>query len=150
MWFINPRFNSESKDKSCNCARPTIATPPTQTATGYGWSMQVEVSPNDGLVLHDVKLNDRYMAEKISVPYYTLQTSAFAKQRGELKPNSSDDSRRSRLVNYYVVTDDKKLVIEATYVIDQIPAGSQSCLHIIQRYEFYKQVPGDHCEPSGT
>jgi uncharacterized repeat protein (TIGR01451 family) len=149
MWMINATFNSEPKHNSCNCARPAIATPPTQTASGHGWSMQVEVSANDGLVLHDVKLNDRYMAEKISVPYYWLQTSALANQRGELKPNSSDPSLRSRLVEYYVVPDDKKLVVQATYVIDQIPAGSQSCLHIIQRYEFYKQVPGDQCEPSG-
>jgi len=149
MWLLNATFNTEPKHNSCNCARPAIATPPTQTASGYGWSMQVEVSANDGLVLHDVKLNDRYMAEKISVPYYWLQTSALANQRGELKPNSSDPSLRSRLVEYYVFTDDKKLVVQATYVIDQIPAGSQSCLHIIQRYEFYKQVPGDQCEPTG-
>jgi hypothetical protein len=150
MWFINATFNAEPKHNSCNCARPAIATPTPEVATGHGWSMQVEVSANDGLVLHDVKLNDRHMIEKISIPYYWLQTSAFASQRGELKPNSSDPSMRSRLVEYFVNRNDpKKLVIEATYVIDQIPAGSQSCLHIKQRYEFYEQVPGDHCEPSG-
>lgn len=154
MWFINATFNAEPKHNLCNCARPAIATPTPEVATGHGWSMQVEVSANDGLVLHDVTLNNRYMAEKISVPYYTLYTSAFdntfANHRGELKPNSTDLSMRSRLVEYYVDRNDpQKLVIEATYVIDQIPAGSQSCLHITQRYEFYKQVPGDHCEPSG-
>ena len=151
MWFINPRFNSEAKDSSCNCARPAIATPMWRPALGHGWSMGVEVSANDGVVLHGIMLNDRYMAEKISVPYYWLQTSAFANQRGELKPNSSDASMRSRLVEFYIDENDPdKLVIQATYVIDQIPAGSQSCLHIIQRYEFYKQIPGDNCEPSGT
>src|SRR5947207_1837985 len=62
MWFINATFNAEPKHNSCNCARPAIATPPTQTASNHGWSMQVEVSANDGVVLHDVKLNNRYMA----------------------------------------------------------------------------------------
>jgi uncharacterized repeat protein (TIGR01451 family) len=151
MWLLNATFNAEPKHNSCNCARPAIATPPTQTASNHGWSMQVEVSANDGVVLHDVKLNNRYMAEKISVPYFWLQTTAFAKQRGELKPNSSDSSLRSRLVEFYInQNDDEKLVIQATYVVDQIPTGSQSCLQITQRYEFYKQIPGDNCEPSGT
>src|SRR2546422_4413489 len=57
---------------------------------------------------------------------------------------------RSRLVKFNTTTDDTKLVIEATYVIDQIPAGSQSCLEITQRYEFYRTKAGDNCEPSAT
>jgi uncharacterized repeat protein (TIGR01451 family) len=165
MWVINGRWISESRYKQCGCGQPAITRPAAQTISSNwplvngidsNWSMQAEVTDNDGLVLRDIRLGQRYMAESISVPYYTLETNnaqggvSFQKRRGELKPNSTDASMRSRLVNYYVTTDDQKLVVEATYLVDQIPSGSQSCLHITQRYEFYKMVPGDHCEPSGT
>src|SRR6266404_5967388 len=146
------------QDGRCDCE--TIQRPPTQTissgwpfnpsGTDPNWSMLVQVTDNDGLVLRDIKLGQRYMAEKISVPYYYLETTALPKQRGELKPAGTDASMRSRLVNYYTAADDEKLVIEATYVIDQIPAGSPSCLYITQRYEFYRTKPGDNCEPSST
>ena len=144
----------ESVYNQCNCNRPVIASPPAQTVQshwlGANWSMQAEVTENDGLVLRNIKLNNRLMAEKISVPYYTLETSAFPKGRGELKPNSNDTPMRSRLVSYYVNEDGTKLVVEAIYVVDRIPATSESCLHITQRYEFYNRVTGDQCEPSGS
>lgn len=107
------------------------------------------VSANDGLVLRDVKLGQRYMAEKISVPYYYLETSAFAQARGELKPAGADDSINSTLVNYSTTVDDEKLVVEATYSVHKIPLSSASCLQITQRYEFYREgaLP---CEPSQT
>ncbi|MEK6281680.1 MAG: Ig-like domain-containing protein [Acidobacteriota bacterium] len=146
------------QDGRCDCE--TIPRPPTQNVssawpfdlagTDPNWSMLVQVTDNDGLVLRDIKLGQRYMAQRISVPYYYLETTTFPRQRGELKPDGADASKRSRLVNYYTTTDDEKLVIEATYIIDQIPAGSPSCLHITQRYEFYRSRPGDQCEPSGT
>jgi uncharacterized repeat protein (TIGR01451 family) len=111
----------------------------------------VDVSDDDGLVLKNIKLENRYMAEQISVPYYYLETNAInPATRGELKPDSGDPSMASRLVNFNSWSDDEKLVVEATYVIGQIPAGSTNCLEIVQRYEFYKSKPGDKCEPSGT
>lgn len=133
---------------SCNCNRSTMTGPTSALANGFGWNMGVSVSQNEGLVLQNVSLNGRFMAEKISVPYFTLQTPT-GNVRGRLKPDSTDTSLRSRLVNYYTMTDDHKMVVEATYVIDQIPGFAQSCLHITQRYEFYKEgvLP---CEPSGT
>lgn len=55
----------------CDCE--LIAKPPTQAVSSnwpdpdnsLNWSMQVEVSENDGLVVRDVKLGQRYMAEKM-------------------------------------------------------------------------------------
>ncbi|HEX8246551.1 MAG TPA: Ig-like domain-containing protein [Pyrinomonadaceae bacterium] len=140
----------------CNsCQANAIPKPAPQTVqsnwgdSSKNWNMTAEVTENDGLVLRDIKLGDRYMTEQYSVPYYTLQTTAFPKQRGQLKPAGNDPSMRSRLVNYQVFTDDQKMVIEATYIIDKIPSTSESCLMITQRYEFYKEgvLP---CEPSGT
>lgn len=132
------------------CDDPTIPRPAPETINNqHGWSMRVEVTDRDGLVVRDVRLGHRYMAEQISVPYYTLQTSAFPLQRAELKPDSNDASARSRLVNYYVTSDVEKVVIEATYIVDRIPAASRSCLHITQRYEFYDSN-GGACEPSAT
>ena len=155
---INVDWTPGSAYDQCNCNRATIPSPPTQNVnTGWpfdlsgvdpNWSMLVQMTPNDGLVLRDIKLGQRYMVEKISVPYFYLETSALTKTRGELRPDSAETSMRSRLVKFYTTTDDTKLVVEATYVIDQIPAGSQSCLEITQRYEFYRTKAGDNCEPS--
>jgi len=146
---------STARGKACDL--PTISPLPIQSVStpwpydldgvNPNWTMTVEVSASDGLVLKDVKLGQRYLAKKISVPYYTLQTSVF-QNRGKLKPNSTDASMRSRLVDYSVTPDDEKLVVEGTYAIDQI---GQSCLQITQRYEFYKQgAGGGPCEPSET
>ncbi|HEX8723264.1 MAG TPA: Ig-like domain-containing protein [Pyrinomonadaceae bacterium] len=143
-------YVSENTYKQCNCARPAFARPqPQQITNVYGWSMLAEVTDDDGLVLKDVRLGQRYMANRISVPYYTLETSALPKQSGELKPAGFDLAMRSRLVDYHVSTDDEKLTVEATYVVDRIPSTSGSCLQITQRYEFYRQglLP---CEPTGT
>ena len=143
----------------CNCNRPTFARPAPQSAfspdwNGNGipdWRMDIEVSDDDGLVLKNIRLENRYMAEQTSVPYYLLETNTInPATRGELKPNNSDSSMASRLVNYNSWTDDEKFVIEATYVIGKIPEGSTNCLEIIQRFEFYKSKPGDQCEPSAT
>ena len=160
FWEIdswNTSWTSNSVFQACNCSRPTMSRPLPQTISSPDWDnngvpdwrMDVEVSDNDGLVLRNVTLENRYMAEKISVPYYTLETSAVTPaQRGELKPAGTDASLRSRLVNYQSWSDAEKLVVEATYVIDQIPAGSTNCLQIIQHYEFNKRRVG--CEPSDT
>lgn len=142
---------------NCNCERPTITRPNSQGVfspdwNGNGipdWRMELEVSDDDGLVLKNIRLENRYMAEQISVPYYMLETSSVA-GRGELKPDSGDPSMASRLVNFNSWSDDEKLVVEATYVVGKIPEGSANCLEIIQRYEFYKSKPGDQCEPSAT
>ena len=159
MWVSNVSWGTEAAFYQCNCNRPTFARPASQSAfspdwNGNGipdWRMDVDVSDDDGLVLKNIRLENRYMAEQISVPYYSLETNSInPAQRGELKPDSGDPSMASRLVNYDVWNDDEKLVVEATYVIGQIPAGSTNCLEIIQRYEFYKSVSGDKCEPSGT
>ena len=140
----------------CDC--PMIPRPqPQMVSTNWpdpdnklNWSMQVEVSDSDGLVVRDVKLGQRYMAEKISVPYFNLTAGNFSKASAQLKPNGAGDAEASsRLIDYHVHSDDQMLVIEATYLIDRIPATSKACLHITQRYEFYKEgvLP---CELSGT
>jgi uncharacterized repeat protein (TIGR01451 family) len=158
IWVSNFHWTPGVIYSQCNCGRPAIATPATQGPMSLDWNnngtpdwrMDAEISPTDGLVLKNVRLEQRYMAEKISVPYYTLHTNSFLAQRGELKPHSSDSQMASRLVDFAFWSDDNKLVVEATYVIDKIPSGSSNCLQIVQRYEFYKRVPGDQCEPTGT
>jgi hypothetical protein len=129
-----------------SCGVETIDRPQPQSISGHDWSMNVEVSDDDGVVLRDVMLGERYMAKEMSLPYFVLQTSVFPATRGELKPDSTDATARSRLVSYAIDTDSEKLIIEATYVVESIPATSQSCLFVTQRYEFHKGGVG--CEPS--
>src|SRR5438067_353914 len=58
----------------CNCGRPTFPRPqaesvhsPDWNSSGsFDWTMDAEVSDNDGLVLKNIRLENRYMAEKIS------------------------------------------------------------------------------------
>jgi hypothetical protein len=67
--------------------------------------------------------------------------------RCELKPDSNDAFCRSRLVDFQILPPDgEKLVIAATYEVDNIPAESGNCLLVTQRYKFYKEQQG--CEPS--
>jgi hypothetical protein len=114
IYFLNGRFNSESRHNQCNCSKPSVARPSTQNVSSQwafapesadpNWSMVAEVTDNDGLVLRDIKLGQRDLAEKISVPYFYLETSALPKTRGELRPDGTETTLRSRLVNYYVTT----------------------------------------------
>jgi uncharacterized repeat protein (TIGR01451 family) len=158
FWQMDARNNSWAPGTiydQCNCNRPVFPRPDPQFVlspdwNGNGvndWKMDAEVSDNDGLVLRNVRLENRYMAEKISLPYYRIETSDITPaQRGELKPFGTEGFLRSRLVDYHAWSDEQKLVVEATYVVADIPAGSSNCLQIIQRYEFHK--PREGCEPS--
>lgn len=113
--------------------------------------MSVEVTPNDGVAVRDVALNGRYMARSISVPYFTIATSTTGgAKRGELKPNSNDPIRRSRLVDYIARDLGIAVVIYAHYIVDRISPTSDSCLHVEQLYWFWATFSGDACEPSGT
>lgn len=152
------RHQKAHPSTSCPCEQPTIDRPAPQTISsqwnnGKDWSMKVEVSDNDGLVLRDVQLGHRYMAQEISVPYFTLKTSGFSDAqgnpiRGELKPAGDDTVARSRLIDYQVSPPGSNpLVIKATYGIDRISnTGADSCLSITQRYEFYQETSNN--EPS--
>ena len=130
------------------CSRPTLDTPADSSESGLGWSLRLSVSPNDGLVVRDVMLGTRYMAEQISIPYYFLETSAYPRQRAELKPQSDDASARSRLVGFERSFSADKIAFKATYAVDRIPAGSDSCLIVEQLYEFAAEQPDGGCEPS--
>jgi uncharacterized repeat protein (TIGR01451 family) len=154
-----PTYVSWQPGSPCDCQVITKPAPQIIQTTwadpdpgrSVNWSARAEVTENEGLVLTDVKLGPRYLAVKISVPYYRLQTSEFSNPpRLELRPNNIDNNVRSRLIGYKVTQDQEKLRIEATYVVDQIPTGSQSCLHVVQRYDFYREGVGGRCEPSGT
>jgi hypothetical protein len=131
-----------------SCDLPTVTPPSGQVPLlGNGWSMTVEVSEDDGVVLRDVTFGFRYMAKQMSLPYLILSTGA-ASGRFELMPNSSFGGARSRLVNFEIKNDPGtlRMGIFATYVIDQFSSGG-SCLLVRQAYEFGQAQEND-CEPS--
>jgi uncharacterized repeat protein (TIGR01451 family) len=123
---------------------------------GNGWSMNAQVTDRDGLVLSDVSLNGRYMAEMMSVPYFSLKTNKMpAAQRGELTPDSASSTMRVRLLRYrrptWFDSQDGHVSlfgIVADYAVDRITPTSKSCLLITQNYEFHDK--GFGCEPSST
>jgi uncharacterized repeat protein (TIGR01451 family) len=122
---------------------------------GNGWSMNAQVTDRDGLVLTDVSLNGRYMAEMMSMPYFSLKTNKMpVAQRGELTPDSASSTMRVRLLRYRRPTwfdqqDGHVSIfgIVADYAVDRITPTSKSCLLITQNYEFHDK--GFGCEPSG-
>ena len=130
------------------CGRPTVTpTSGLPFELGNEWSAEVSVSDTEGLKVSNVKLGPRHMANEISVPYFTITTSALSRTRGLLKPAGDDSVARSRLVGYRTAPGNPTF-IEATYAIDRIPAGSDSCLVVTQRYEFWDEEPHGGCEPT--
>jgi uncharacterized repeat protein (TIGR01451 family) len=141
-------------------ASPTPA--PAHGAVGnFGWTMQYDFTPNDGLVISEIYLNGKRMAKQMSVPYYRINTFTAANpntqpRRGELTPVATGNSLRSRLVDYKInPADPNKILIEADYAIDHIPDTPKACLNITQKYEFYRAGAsppdlGGPCEPSDT
>lgn len=128
------------------CSQATIAPPADFGFLGTEWSGDVSITPHDGLVLRNVALGPRYMANQISVPYFTLTTDSLSQARGELTPDSNDSALRSRLIDFQYTTA-AFTTLQATYAIDQIPAGSNNCLVIQQTFEFHAEENG--CEPTG-
>jgi uncharacterized repeat protein (TIGR01451 family) len=148
---------SASLVASCGDHVEPRPTPEHYPDRGNGWSMNAQVTDRDGLVLTDVSLNGRYMAEMMSVPYFFLKTSKMPAtqpaQRGELTPDSSSPTMRVRLLRYRRPTwSDSQGVstfgIVADYAVDRITPTSKSCLLITQNYEFHDK--GFGCEPSNT
>lgn len=149
VWLIERQTSSGSPSPPDYCGVATMQRPAPENHSAYGWTMHSEVSDADGLVLSDVRLNGRLMAERISVPYYKIETNSIPPFRGELRPNDASGDLRSRLVNYRTEINDERLIVTATYAIDNI-SPSQSCLTITQRYEFTRLGLNAPCEPNDS
>lgn len=132
----------------CGIEEPQ-ARPTPENISRFGWTMHSEISDSDGLVLTDVRLNDRLMAERISIPYYRIETNSTPSTRGELRPNDTSGTLRSRLVSYDPVWDGDRLFVRATYAIDNVPS-SAGCLIITQEYEFTRAGLDGPCEPNDS
>jgi hypothetical protein len=115
-------------------------------ADQLGWSLHASVSRNDGLVISNVRLGRRHMANLMSLPYLNLNflrrdINQTIPARCELIPNSDQmgyvgDSRspngalracdilltsRSRLVDFKSEpSDGKTFAIEAKYLLDRL------------------------------
>ena len=124
-----------------------------------GWSMDYEVSLNDGLVIKDIRLvshdpghSIRYMARQFSIPYFDLFDENGTRVRCKLKVQGTDGQCNSQLLEFNPPSlEGSTVVLIARYLIQNIP-GDQSntaCLVISQRYEFHNEVAGG-CEPSGS
>jgi hypothetical protein len=131
------------------CQGQKINRPSSGIIGANNWTMSYEITDNDGLELRDVSLGKRYMAARMSLPYYSLHTTSFPNLRCELKPDSTDPACRSRLVAFQVLSaPSKPISIEATYEVDRI--GGASCLVVTQRYEFHPEQSPGKCEPTVT
>ncbi len=128
------------------------------------WSMTVQLSNSQGVIVRDINLGPRYLAQEISVPFVTINTTLTKKDSPQgysfkLAPNSSGRGR-STLVNFRILRSGWALDILATYRVDNLsqaaiqhPNQVQSVVYITQRYEFEptfieKLSPDKACEPS--
>ncbi len=133
-------------------AGPAIAVPAARhLGTTTGWSMDAAVSANDGVVLTNVKLGERVMATKMSLPYYQYAATAADGRgvyRGELIADGDQPAGRSHLTTFSATAGgDGAVRVTARYEIDRMPSGA--CMAITQDYIFKAATPGDHCEPAG-
>ncbi|HEV7684742.1 MAG TPA: Ig-like domain-containing protein, partial [Pyrinomonadaceae bacterium] len=151
--------NVASGELIASCGTYVLPRPPAESIPdlGHGWTLKSEVSDRDGLVISDVRLNGRYMAKMMSVPYFFVKTNKMSSaQRGELTPDSNSSSMRARLQAYFVFVDVFNLDLErrgvtvvAHYGVDRLTPTSKSCLNITQIFKFEKRVVGDLCDPKG-
>ena len=136
----------------CTPTYPTPANP--VLVAGHDWSMFVEVSPDDGLVLREVKLGTRYMAERISLPYFYLKTrkngADFLDTFGELTPDGDAPLANSRIVDYHVALSTTRLLVRAIYMIEKLGEDSTSSMVVRQEYEFYPLNRNERSEISGV
>lgn len=128
------------------CPSATSTRPQPEYIDRFGWRMHSAVSDTEGLVLSDVRLNGRLLAERISVPYYRIETSTSPPVRGELRPDDAGGILRSRLVKYDPIWNDERLLVRAWYAIEGIPS-STGCLSVKQEYEFTRAGLDAPCEP---
>ncbi|HMG72788.1 MAG TPA: Ig-like domain-containing protein [Pyrinomonadaceae bacterium] len=125
----------------------------------FGWSMHFETSPDDGLVLSNVALNGKLMANRMSVPYFSLTPRGHARTRGQLTPQATGTTMRSHLISAQppYTGETNKAAFNVQYAIDHIPGMPKACLTITERFEFYDNgkftgptdLPTSPCEPSG-
>jgi uncharacterized repeat protein (TIGR01451 family) len=144
--YFDPTPRGPNPPQPDYCRVATLDRPAPQDLSGHNWTMHAEVSDVDGLVLSNISLKGRMMAERISVPYYQITTNQTPSLRGELRPNDGSGVLRSRLVSYKVGFNDERLVVEAVYAVDNI-SSAQSCLAITQRYEFLREGLYGLCSP---
>ncbi|MEP7120204.1 MAG: hypothetical protein ABJE95_04800 [Byssovorax sp.] len=141
----------------------------TSFAPSANWSMDVELSANDGISFQNVTLGSRIMAAEMNVPYLSLRTSPTASNalpnfpaRCELKPtgvacsteiNPQMGMGQSRLVGFGVAGTPQLFRVIAHYEIDPAsynPPGSPyptECFHAEQDFTFTDFDPTG-CEPS--
>ena len=140
--------------------RGTTYTRPADVNYTFGpWKALASISDNDGLVLRDIYLNNRVLADRISLPYFKIDAykdgSQAVQTRGELKPITSGTNMRSRLTGIFLKNTGPDYFIGANYEIDGIPGVPNACLNIKQEYHFYdpradsQPLTDGRCEPSG-
>jgi hypothetical protein len=136
-----------------DCATKALESYPPQTLNFLNWRFTAAISEKSGLVLRDISLGRRYMAEEMQLAFYDIVATGLpaAGAHCYLKPDSKDAICRSRLVGFRSEADDIVARVHATYVIDNLPAGNDRCLIIEQAYEFHKEFQAIpfHCEPFG-
>ena len=99
---------------------------------GADWRMTGVVSDQEGLVLTDIVVGNRYMAKEFSVPYYYVSTSQVPRTRHTLGWSNFIGETVKQNYNAYI--------IEAHF------KDVSTCLEIIQQYSF--TVPNNSNEPS--
>jgi hypothetical protein len=132
------------------CALQAIPTPasgqiPALGLPGNNWALNYAIGGTDGLEITGVKLGNRSMAAKMSVPYVNVTTSDFSANDCQLQADGSGNCA-SKLVFFQSGTND----VTAIYVLTNIPEGTSSCLAVTENFEFDPPAAGDLCEPSGN
>ena len=139
-------------DEPCPAPERRYGGPLARSAAGHGWRMSASISADDGLTVSHVKLGGRYMARKISLPYYLYGgiggggPADVVTGFGQLGTEGG-----ARLLDFSVQEEAGALRVEARWIVEDLAFAGDSgtCLEIDQTYVFSRAVKGDHCEPTG-
>jgi probable HAF family extracellular repeat protein len=119
------------------------------------WEMTAQVTKHDGLAVKRVTVNQQQLvAEQMGVPFFDLYLGDTPERnRCELKVDSDEACERggrSQLLSVEVVNNQHP---RAFYSVDRLAPDTQSCLVILQQYDFFPEVaaandPDAACEGS--
>jgi hypothetical protein len=129
-----------------SCKRQAYGSTPSGSFAPGKWNLNYAVTPKDGLVLTDVSLLGRYMAAKMSLPYFKVSTKdGFSSDHCELHPDDKGVGPCNTTLVDFQQTDSALQAIYVAANIDQTAPLNTSCLVITERYEFTPIQTG--CEP---
>lgn len=126
----------------------------TSAVRAHGWTMNADITADDGLRLSKVTFNGNMLAHSMMLPFYKIKTQLIAAgEAGELRQPAGANvsgNLHSQLLSPGISVRNRgnDLIVQACYWVDLIPAGANTGqMKVCQNYIFNPEsrfcAPGD-------